>query len=57
MPFTSDNQLTVVRTPEYFENSNTAGEIYEMNKDIKIILMLRDPVGRLISDYLDQKEL
>jgi len=57
MPFTSENQLTVVRTPEYFQKPEVPRAIFKMNKNIKIILMLRDPVSRLMSDYLDQKEL
>ncbi|ESO87065.1 hypothetical protein LOTGIDRAFT_229255 [Lottia gigantea] len=51
MPNTAEDELTVEKTPRYFVSKEVPGRIYKMNKDIKLIVVVRDPVTRAISDY------
>ena len=51
MPATLDGQLTIEKTPGYFPNPDVPRRIYKMNKDIKLVVIFREPVSRLISDY------
>ncbi|XP_076120888.1 heparan sulfate glucosamine 3-O-sulfotransferase 4 [Alosa pseudoharengus] len=51
MPSTLDGQLTMEKTPSYFVTSNAPKRIYSMAKDIKLIIVVRNPVTRAISDY------
>ena len=50
MPFTSQNQITIERTPRYLVVDYVPGLIYKMNPNIKLILLLRNPTKRAISD-------
>ncbi|XP_013396027.1 LOW QUALITY PROTEIN: heparan sulfate glucosamine 3-O-sulfotransferase 1-like [Lingula anatina] len=52
MPFSFRNQITIEKTPAYFVEEHVAGKVHEMNSSIKLLLILRDPVERMISDYL-----
>ncbi|XP_069785651.1 heparan sulfate glucosamine 3-O-sulfotransferase 3A1-like [Narcine bancroftii] len=51
MPKTLDGQVTMEKTPSYFVTKEAAARIYAMSKDAKLILVVRDPVTRAISDY------
>lgn len=53
MPAISINQSNIVieKTPAYFVTESVPERIYAMNASIKIILIVREPVVRLISDY------
>ncbi|KAL2101681.1 hypothetical protein ACEWY4_003442 [Coilia grayii] len=51
MPSTLDGQLTMEKTPSYFVTSHVPKRIYSMAKDIKLIIVVRNPVTRAISDY------
>ncbi|KAA8588694.1 hypothetical protein FQN60_010039 [Etheostoma spectabile] len=51
MPYAFPDQLTVEKTPAYFTSSKVPKRIYQMNPDIKLLLILRDPTGRVLSDY------
>ena len=44
-------QLTIEGSPSYFITSKAPELIYAMNSSIKLILMVREPVQRAISDY------
>ena len=55
MPCSKDGQLTLEKTPAYILDDETPERIYHMNKDIKLILVVRDPVHRTISDYVQFK--
>ena len=44
-------QVTIQKTARYFITPSAAPRIFAMNDSIKLILILRDPVKRLISDY------
>ncbi|CAG0919081.1 unnamed protein product [Notodromas monacha] len=51
MPFSFPDQLTVEKTPGYFVSPEAPVRIRAMNKDVKLLLIVRDPVIRTISDY------
>ena len=51
MPTTLDGQITMEKTPSYFVTKNVPGRIYNMSKNVKLILVVRDPVTRALSDY------
>uniref|UniRef100_A0A8C4SF12 Sulfotransferase n=2 Tax=Erpetoichthys calabaricus TaxID=27687 RepID=A0A8C4SF12_ERPCA len=51
MPFSYEHQITVEKTPGYFTSSLAPERIHGMNSSIKLLLILRDPTERVISDY------
>lgn len=51
MPYSYGNQVTVEKTPAYFVTDAAPERIRAMNSSIRLILLVRDPVTRLISDY------
>ena len=55
MPPTIDGQMTIEKTPSYFVTREVPGRIYNMSRDVKLIIVVRDPVTRAISDYTQAK--
>ncbi|XP_041122680.1 heparan sulfate glucosamine 3-O-sulfotransferase 1-like [Polyodon spathula] len=51
MPFSYPHQITVEKTPAYFTSSNVPERIYTMNSATRLLLILRDPTERILSDY------
>ncbi|XP_048187834.1 heparan sulfate glucosamine 3-O-sulfotransferase 4 [Perognathus longimembris pacificus] len=51
MPKTVEGQLTMEKTPSYFVTNEAPKRIHSMAKDIKLIVVVRNPVTRAISDY------
>jgi len=51
MPVTSDGQLTVEKTPSYLIATNVPRRVRQMSTDVHLIVVLRDPVTRAVSDY------
>lgn len=51
MPSTIDGQITMEKTPSYFVTKDVPGRVYNMSKDIKCLVVVRDPVTRAISDW------
>ncbi|XP_077109699.1 heparan sulfate glucosamine 3-O-sulfotransferase 3B1-like [Ranitomeya variabilis] len=51
MPRTLDGQITMEKTPSYFVTKEAPSRISAMSKDAKLIVVVRDPVTRVISDY------
>ncbi|XP_056406234.1 heparan sulfate glucosamine 3-O-sulfotransferase 3A1-like [Hyla sarda] len=51
MPRTLDSQITMEKTPSYFVTKEAPARISAMSKDAKLIVVVRDPVTRVISDY------
>lgn len=51
MPYSAVGQITIEKSPAYFVTSTVPERIKAMNASIKLILIVRDPVIRLISDY------
>ncbi|XP_046584670.1 heparan sulfate glucosamine 3-O-sulfotransferase 6-like [Haliotis rubra] len=51
MPLTTPGQLTVEKTPSYFVTRDVPKKVYNMSRNVKLIVVVRDPVVRAISDY------
>lgn len=51
MPRTLESQITMEKTPSYFVTKETPRRIATMSQDTKLIVVVRDPVTRAISDY------
>ncbi|XP_068102812.1 heparan sulfate glucosamine 3-O-sulfotransferase 6 [Hyperolius riggenbachi] len=51
MPRTLEGQITMEKTPSYFVTVEAPKRIYNMSKDTKLIVVVRNPVTRAISDY------
>ena len=56
MPYSSPEQVTIEKSPAYFVTESVPSRIHTMNSSIKLILIVRDPVVRLISDYAQLAE-
>ena len=51
MPFTLPRQLTVEKTPGYFSSPEVPARVWDMNPAVRLLLIVRDPAERLVSDY------
>lgn len=51
MPRTLDGQITMEKTPSYFVTKEAPSRLCAMNSDTKLIVVVRDPVTRAVSDY------
>ncbi|XP_066134425.1 heparan sulfate glucosamine 3-O-sulfotransferase 6 [Saccopteryx bilineata] len=51
MPRTLDGQITMEKTPSYFVTLEAPPRIHNMCPDMKLIVVVRNPVTRAISDY------
>uniref|UniRef100_A0A4W4FAP7 Sulfotransferase n=1 Tax=Electrophorus electricus TaxID=8005 RepID=A0A4W4FAP7_ELEEL len=51
MPKTLEGQITMEKTPSYFVTREAPARIYSMSRATKLIVVVRDPVTRAISDY------
>ncbi|XP_067225374.1 heparan sulfate glucosamine 3-O-sulfotransferase 3A1 [Chanodichthys erythropterus] len=51
MPKTLEGQITMEKTPSYFVTREAPARICAMSRDTKLIVVVRDPVTRAISDY------
>ncbi|XP_028674831.2 heparan sulfate (glucosamine) 3-O-sulfotransferase 3-like [Erpetoichthys calabaricus] len=51
MPKALDGQIVMEKTPRYFVAAETPARIHAMSKEVKLIIVVRDPITRAISDY------
>jgi len=51
MPPTNSHQITVEKTPSYFVTKSAPDRVHAMSRDVRLIVVVRDPVTRAISDY------
>uniref|UniRef100_F7B2R6 Sulfotransferase n=1 Tax=Ornithorhynchus anatinus TaxID=9258 RepID=F7B2R6_ORNAN len=51
MPRTLAGQVTMEKTPSYFVTQEAPRRIHDMSRDTKLIVVVRDPVTRAVSDY------
>jgi [heparan sulfate]-glucosamine 3-sulfotransferase 5 len=51
MPETVPSQIAIEKSPSYFVTPEVPERIYEMNSSVKLLLIVREPVTRVISDY------
>ena len=57
MPYSFEGQITIEKTPRYFTEEVVPERIYRMNSSIKLLLIVRNPVDRLLSDYAQLRDL
>ncbi|KAG7187959.1 hypothetical protein KM043_013919 [Ampulex compressa] len=55
MPPTLQGQVTMEKTPSYFVTGEVPRRVQHMNSKTKLIVVVRDPVTRAISDYTQVK--
>ncbi|XP_037817025.1 heparan sulfate glucosamine 3-O-sulfotransferase 3A1 isoform X2 [Lucilia sericata] len=51
MPYTIEGQITMEKTPSYFVTKEVPLRVHHMNSNTKLLVVVRDPVTRAISDY------
>lgn len=51
MPKSYSNEITIEKSPAYFVTQSVPDRVKAMNSSIKLIIIFRDPVTRLISDF------
>ena len=51
MPWVSRDQIVVEKTPGYIYNARAPERVRLLDEEMKLIVMLRDPVSRLVSGY------
>ncbi|OQV12947.1 Heparan sulfate glucosamine 3-O-sulfotransferase 4 [Hypsibius exemplaris] len=51
MPLTTPSQITIEKTPSYFVTRDVPRRLHAMNPHTKLIIVVRDPITRAISDY------
>ncbi|XP_041358950.1 heparan sulfate glucosamine 3-O-sulfotransferase 5-like [Gigantopelta aegis] len=51
MPSSRPDQVTLEKTPKYFVSHVAPSRIWRMNNSVKLVVLLRHPTTRVISDY------
>ncbi|XP_066554884.1 heparan sulfate glucosamine 3-O-sulfotransferase 5 [Amia ocellicauda] len=51
MPFSFLHQITIEKSPAYFITEEVPERIFKMNSSIKLLIIVREPTTRAISDY------
>ena len=51
MPCSTEGQVTMEKSPQYFQAPRAPKRIHAMNSSIKLILIVREPIKRSISHY------
>lgn len=51
MPYSFKGQITIEKSPSYFVTPEVPERIHAMNGSVKLLLIVREPVTRAISDY------
>uniref|UniRef100_A0A915DUF3 Sulfotransferase domain-containing protein n=1 Tax=Ditylenchus dipsaci TaxID=166011 RepID=A0A915DUF3_9BILA len=57
MPESTPQQVVIEKTPAYFISPEAPERVHSLNAKMKLILIVRDPVIRLISDFTQMKLL
>ncbi|WAQ96255.1 HS3S2-like protein [Mya arenaria] len=48
---TNDHEITIEKTPRYFVSQDVPEKIYNLSPNVKLVVVIRDPVVRAISDF------
>lgn len=51
MPVSQRHQITIEKSPSYFVSHSAPERVSEMSPNIKLILIVRNPIDRTVSDY------
>ncbi|XP_041356948.1 heparan sulfate glucosamine 3-O-sulfotransferase 5-like [Gigantopelta aegis] len=57
MPYTFKDQITIEKSPSYFVVKGVPERVYQMNSTIRLLLIVREPVARAVSDYLQIRDV
>lgn len=57
MPPTLEGQITMEKTPSYFITREVPVRVKKMNPATRLLVVVRDPVTRAISDYTQAARL
>lgn len=52
MPLTTKNQITIEKSPSYFVVNEVPLRMYMLSPQLKLLLIVRNPIERLVSDFL-----
>ena len=52
MPDSYETQMTIEKSPDYFEHPDVPERIKRMNSTVKLIVIVCEPIKRAISDYV-----
>ena len=55
MPCSGPNRMVVDHDPQYFRRLNVPKRLYQFNNTIKLILLVREPISRTISQFLQSR--
>lgn len=55
MPLSNENQITIEKTPKYLIDPLVPERAYKMNPNLKLIVVLRNPVTRAVSEYVQSQ--
>ena len=55
MPYSLPGQVVIDNTPNYFANKHVPERIFNINPNMKLVLAVRNPVDRAISEYAMHK--
>jgi len=55
MPFSNQHQITIEKTPKYLIDKQAPERVYQMNPKTKLIVVLRNPVVRAVSEYVQSQ--
>ena len=55
MPYSTQHQITIEKTPNYFVDKLAPGRVFDFNSSMRLMLIVRNPVDRSMSDYLQLK--
>ncbi|XP_059468767.1 heparan sulfate glucosamine 3-O-sulfotransferase 1-like [Neocloeon triangulifer] len=53
MPLSGPEHLVIERTATYFNKFTVAKRVHDANPNMKLILLVRNPIDRLVSDFLE----
>lgn len=56
MPTSLPGQITIEKSPSYFITPKVPERVYQMSKNVKLLVIVRDPTRRAISDYTQSLE-
>ncbi len=52
MPLATENDIVLEKSPSYFTSQAAVQRIYDHSKTVKLVLILRNPIDRAVSDYI-----
>ena len=55
MQFSFADQITMEKTPKYWVNESTPRYLHDMLPHVKLLLILREPACRMMSDFFSEK--